>query len=470
MNKFTRKFILVAVALVTVLSLGSAAFPAKAQKTVVTWFVGLGTGTQPEQVKVQDAVVEKFNSSQDKIELKIQYAPNNQAAPDLLATLIASGNAPDIVGPVGFAGANSFPHTWLDLKPLVESTKYDLKQFPEALVNLYTDQTDGLIGIPFLVFPGLFYYNADLFDEADLAYPPAKFGEKYKLGDKEVDWDWNTVAEIAKLLTVDKDGNDATSDKFDPANIVQFGFEHQWDTIRSDFSTFGGANVVDANGKVVIPEAWRENAKWMWNAIWKDHFMPNDTYRNSDLLKPSAFASGKVAMARTMLWYTCCVSELKAKWDIAVVPSYKGNTYAPADADTFRIQKSTKNPEAAFTALQYLLGEAALDLATAYGGYPARPDLQDAAIKIKAEQNPSVKNWDLVAPSLQYAVAPGHEAAYPNFNKGQQRFADFATLLRGDTGKDIDIDKELDKLQSDLQAIVDAGDQPITAPTAAATP
>jgi multiple sugar transport system substrate-binding protein len=463
MSMFVRKIVLLAVVLVMAVGLVHAG-PAKAQKTVVTWFVGLGTGTNEQQIDVQNKVVENFNKSQDEIELKINIAASNQVAPPALGTLIASGNAPDIVGPVGFSGANLFSGQWLDLKPLVESTKYDLKQFPQSLVDLYNE--DGkMVGIPFAVYPGLIYVNKDLFDEAGLEYPPAKFGEKYKLDGKDVDWDWDTVAEVAKRLTVDANGKDATDPAFDPSKIEQFGFVHQWDTIRSDFSTFGGASVVDASGKVNLPEGWREEAKWLQNGVHKDHFIPNTSYLNSDLLKPHAFGSGKVAMARVMLWYTCCLADMKAKWDLAVMPSYKGTVYAPTDADTFRIHKDTKNPDAAFKVLTYLLGDAALDLLTAYGAYPARPDLQDTFIKGLSEKYPTVKNWDLVAPSLDYTVAPGHESNYPNFNKGQLRFADFATLLYGDTGKDIDVDKEMDKLQADLQTIVE--EEPEAMPTEA---
>src|SRR4051812_29514924 len=79
--------------------------PTAAQdKVTVNLFVGLGTGTQPEQQKIEDAVAAKFNSSQDKIELKIQYV-DNKVANDALATLIAANNGPDIVGPVGVQGS-----------------------------------------------------------------------------------------------------------------------------------------------------------------------------------------------------------------------------------------------------------------------------------------------------------------------------------------------------------------------------
>jgi multiple sugar transport system substrate-binding protein len=431
--------------------------PVAAQgRTVVTWFVGLGTGTNEQQIEIQNQVVADFNASQDEIELVINLAASNQVAADTLSTLIAGGTPPDIVGPVGFSGANAFSGQWLDLQPLVDAAGYDLSQYPESLVGLY-QTPEGLLGIPFAVFPSLMFYNADLFDEADLNYPPAEFGAPYVMPDgTEVPWNWDTVAEIAKILAVDANGNDATMDEFDRTAVEQFGFAHQWGSMRADFSTFGGANFYDAEtGQVTIPENWRANAEWTWNALWNEGFMPNSTYENSTLFAPTLFASGRTAMARVPLWYTCCIGDLDAAWDIAVVPAYGDGSYAPTDADTFRILESTANPEAAFTVLQYLQGEAALDLVTVYGAFPALPDIQEESIAIKAEQFPSVQNWDIIVPSLAFAVAPNHESDFPNFNRGQQRFADFRTLLYGDTGATINLQEELDKLQADLQAIVD---------------
>lgn len=439
--------------LAAILLLGALSVHAQ-DKVVITWFVGLGTGTQAPQIPVQEKVVADFNASQDKIDLQINIAGSNQTAPDILSTLIAGGTPPDIVGPVGMDGSNQFKEQWMDLKPLVEAANYDLSAFPDALVGLYQDG-DALLGIPFLVFPSLTFYNKDLFDEAGLEYPPTEFGAKYSLDGKDVDWDWNTVAELAKRLTVDANGNDANSPDFDPTNIVQYGFNNQWGTTRADFSAFGGSPVV-VDGKVTISETWREAAQWMWDGVWKYHFSPTATVDASDLLKPSAFSSGKVAMSRVPLWYTCCMSELKSNWDIGVVPSYKGNYSAPTDADTFRLVKSSAHPAEAFTVLSYLLDDAALDLATIYGGYPARSEFAEPYIKSVSERYPSVENWSIVVPSLEYAAVPHHESWYPNYAKGQQRFNDFRTLLYGDTGGDMDLNAELDKLQADLQAIVDA--------------
>lgn len=428
--------------------------PVAAQdRIVVNWFVGLGTGTNEAQIEAQNAVVEAFNASQDEIELQITIAASNQVAPDTLSTLIAGGTPPDIVGPVGFDGANSFPNQWLDLQPLIDAAGYDLSVLPQGLVDLYSTP-DGLVGIPFAVFPAMTFYNADLFDEADLPYPPAEFDAPYVLDGEEMPWDWNTLAEISQILTVDSNGNDASMDEFDPSTIEQFGFVQQWSTQRADFSTFGGAYFYE-DGTVTIPENWREQAQWQYDALWTWHITPTSTYEASQLFQPSAFASGRVAMARVQLWYTCCLGDLQDRWDLGVIPSYNGVYSAPVDADTYRIMKTTENPEAAFTVLQYLLGDAALELLQAYGAFPARPDLQDQFITALSERYPSVENWSVVPASLNYAAVPNHEYDYPNYAVGKQRFADFRTLLFGDTGADIDLTAELDRLQADLQAIVD---------------
>ena len=86
---------------------------------------------------------------------------------------------------------------------------------------------------------------------------------------------------------------------------------------------------------------------------------------------------------------------------------------------------------------------------------PALHALQDPYIQTQSEKYPSVQNWDVVTTSIPLAPNPHHEAWYPNFNKGQVRFSDFRTLLGSDGGGDIDLPAELDRLQSDLQAIVD---------------
>lgn len=459
MSRFTRT--LVAAMAVTVLLTAIGGVRAQG-KIIVTWFVGLGTGGNAEQIEAQNQVVSDFNASQDEILLQVNIVPNASSR-DTLSTLIAAGTSPDIVGPVGVGGSNAFADQWADLTGLVEATGYDLSVYDPALVDLYKTADGQLLGIPFAVFPSMTYFNRGLFDEAGLNYPPQTFDTMYVMPDgSEVEWNYETVAEIAKILTVDANGNDATMEGFDPANIVQFGFNFQWAELRLMWTDFQPEDWYDeASGTVTIPESWRTGTKWIHDAVWGSHFFPSATYDASELLASgNAFSSGKLAMAVTPLWYTCCLGNSVGnfEWDLAVVPkSLDGNYHVATDADTFRLTKGSANPEAAFTVLSYLLDEGVAILAPTYGAFPARPAAQQPWIDSKAAQFDWGINWDVPVASLAYNNPNDqhHESNLPNWTKVRERTQAFSTLLFGDTGADIDVDAELDSVQADVQAIVD---------------
>jgi multiple sugar transport system substrate-binding protein len=455
------KSLLVALAVLLVLT---SIFPVFAQdKIQVTWFCCLGTGDNPQQQEAQNQVVADFNASQDEIELSINVVVN-QSARDTLATLIASGNSPDIIGPVGVGGSNAFADQWADLQPLVDASGFDLSGFDPALVDLYRTDDGQLLGIPFLVFPAVTYFNRGLFDEAGLNYPPQEFGAPYVMPDgTEMVWDYNTAAEIAKILTVDVNGNDATMEGFDPENIVQFGFNMQWARVRLIMTNLQPEVIYDAEGNSVdLPDSWYSASQWVQDAIWKWHIWPNAAYESSELLQGGggAFSSGNLAMAVTPLWYTCCLADSITKgfeFDIAVVPrSLDGEYRVATDADTFRMTKGSANPEAAFAALSYILTEGAGPLSLTYGGYPALPAYQQAWIEGKDAQYPFGVNWSVAQASLAYNN-PGpahHEAFFPNWQKGTDRHDAFWALLTGETGATVDVAAELDQLEADWNAIV----------------
>ena len=430
-------------------------------QTQVRWFVGLGAGTDEPLIAAQQAIVDEFNASQSEVRLVLEIVDNNQAY-DVLATQIAAGNAPDIVGPQGIRARSAFPDIWLDLDPLVASTNYDLSDFDPAMVEFYREGGQGLIGIPFAVFPSYLTYNKALFDEAGLPYPPANYGEPY-VDENGVShtWDVATMSELAKKLTVDANGADATMDDFDPNNVVQWGFGTMWRDIRGRIALFGAGNFVDADGNAVMPENWRTGLKWYQDALWTDHFYPNGPYGNSALLgEGNWFDSGNLAMAQTQLWYAgCCMFTVAGKADIdfAALPSYEGQVTATVNADTFGITRASRNPEAAFAALSFLLSpEVAGRLNALYGGMPARLSLQGAYFDAFGERTfPGRElNWDVVAAGLAYPDVPNHEEGMPGFREAEDRYNAFTQRL--DNEPDLDLDAEIDLLIAELQLIFDA--------------
>src|SRR6185295_7731089 len=140
---------------------------------VVRWYVGLGSGTNPAQIALQQTVVNDFNALQDKrtdgkmpILLSLEIV-QNATATTILKTEMSSGSAPDLIGPVGIKGRAGFAGQFADMGPLIKNAGFDLSQYPEQLVNTMKDgQTGALLGIPYAVYPSYIFVNKDLFDEA----------------------------------------------------------------------------------------------------------------------------------------------------------------------------------------------------------------------------------------------------------------------------------------------------------------
>jgi multiple sugar transport system substrate-binding protein len=427
-------------------------------KVEIRWFVGMGAGSDAPTIPAQELIVEEFNASQDDIELVLEIVDADQA-PNILSTQIATGDAPDIVGPMGIRGRSTFPGAWLDLTPYIEENDYDLTDFDPALVDFYRIEEEGQIGLPFAVFPSFMYVNLDLFDEAGLPYPPQEYGAPYidAEGVEHV-WDIATMTELAKQLTVDAEGNDATSADFDPANIVQFGFGNVFADIRAQSTLFGAGSLVDADGNAQIPPAWAEAQQWYYDGMWTEHFIPNGPYGDSDMLNAGSwFESGNLAMGYTHLWYaTCCMAGFEGTWDTAAAPSYDGTTTAKLHADTFSITKDTAHPDEAFDVLTYLIGDAAESLTQTYGGMPARISLQDGYFDRVGAANFEGQdiNWDVAVNGMSHVDNPSHEGGMPNFLESEAVLAEYATKFNQEEG--LDIPTELANLQAELQAVFDA--------------
>ncbi len=455
-RKLMTALVLTTILVAMVLPFSSAL--AQEKPVVITWFIGLGAGGQPQHVEAQNAVVEAFNASHDDIKLE-HIVVENEVATDTLATLIASGDAPDIIGPVGIAGAAAFEGSFLDLDPIIEELDYDLSRWPEALVDFYRDPEQGLTGLPFATFSSFIFYNRDMFDVAGVAYPPQAFGEPYADGDP---WDVDKLREIAMLLTLDANGNNATSPDFDSANIVQFGYSPIWwnDDIRSGVtSPFGAGSFYDPEtGKAVMPENWREGIKWLYNAWHTDHFAPNYEYNQSDMLSAgNGFDANAVAMGYSHLWYTCCLTNVP-NWDIAVVPSYKGTYTSKLHADTFKILKYTEHPKEAFAVLDYLVaGPAMPDLLQVYGAFPSDPAFSESFLAALDERFPWGVNWQVALDSFNYPDNPSHEGNMPNYREALVAVRNWTINMEATPG--LDVDAEIEALLATLQPIFDAAQQ-----------
>ena len=439
---------------------GATAAPAQTfgipdfEAAALRWYCCLGGGEDPAQTPTEEAVAAGFATKYPGSSLKFEVTTYDEA-PGVLSTQISGGNAPDVVGPVGVGGLAQFAGQWLDLQPYLDASHYDLGQYPANLVD-FNKSADGQIGVPFALYPSVLWYQPDMFEEIGLKEPPHKYGEKYTMPDgSQVDWSYDTVRQLALLLTVDNQNRDATDPNFDPKHIVQYGFEPQRDDLRGWGSYFGAGSLDSGDGKTVaIPDSWAAAWKWLYAGTWDDHFIMTSQIFNTDAIAggDQAMFSGKVAMSTNFLWITYGMADAGDNWDIAAVPSYNGTTTAPLNADTFSILKASKHPDAAFAALAYLFDDASSDLLAAYGGMPARESERPAFLEtLKATEGfPADVDWQVASDSVQYADVPNFEGSMPKYNETNSILRKY--LSKWTTTGGLDIDAEIAALKAELQA------------------
>jgi multiple sugar transport system substrate-binding protein len=426
-----------------------------AEAVEIEWYVGLGTGENEEQIPAEEAVVEAFNAANPDVHLTLTVVDNTEAS-DTLATRIAAGDAPDIIGPIGIRGLQSFGDQLLDIGPYIESSGVDLSEIDQSLIDVYN--VDGKqLGIPMAVYSSFIYYNKTLFDEAELAYPPHDVGEQYE----GQDWTWATVRDLAMKLTVDADGNDATSPDFDPENVVQYGLDAQFteNDARAWSTIFGGSGsaVADDGTTAQWPDNWRQGLQFFDDGIWTDHFIPNQTAVQG-MADGNTFQSVLIAMDVVHQWYTCCIYPTEGDpavtdWDIAVLPTGPDGTItSKLHADTIGIMSTTEHPDEAFAALSYLA--ASPELITTWGAMPAVESQRDAFFAGLDEQfAPLEIDWNVSSLMLGYPDNPSHEAFMPNFPEADSANKDLGSRLW--TTPDLDIGAELDSHVELLQGIFD---------------
>jgi multiple sugar transport system substrate-binding protein len=430
-------------------------------KTKIVWFVGLGSGSQPNQLQAETDFVNNYNDNNtDNIFLQLSIIPNSNAT-DTLKTQIAAGKGPDIVGPVGISGRASFPGVWLDLTAEVASNKTDLTIYGDKLVNSFKSASEGLTGLPYDMYPGFIFYNKDLFATQNLPALPTKVGTQYQ----GKDWTWDTLATIAKQLTIDVKGKKSTDAGFDPASIQQYGFDTQWINDLRRFATpFGAGSYVAADGKnAQIPDVWATAWKWYYDAMWTSHFAPNNAERTAATMGSGAtIATGRVAMELTWGWAmnSFGASDASGKpaskyknFDIAVLPSNAGVTTSPVDTDTFSILKASKNPDQAYKAMIAIMADT--NLMVSYGGMPSVPSLQ-AAYLASAQKSVDTQfannavTWSVLTEMLNNQASPTHQDPMPNYVKATTDDQAFYTKLQSN-GK-LNMDTEIAGLKTTLQA------------------
>jgi len=389
--------------------LGACGAAQKAGPVTIQIFVGIGTGDAPDQVTLHKTLQDEFNASHKDIQIEFLTTLNAEARTKF-STMLASGQAPDLVMPIGIEGVANFQDEWLDISQMVKDDGYDMSDFNAAPVV-----GESFFGLPIGIYPSVLYYNTDMYDAAGVSYPPHKFGTP--------DWTYDALVQKAQLLTLDSKGHNATSPSFDPANIVQFGWDG-WDWFgSSDIITKFGGNLkgisTDFKKAELTSKPTMDAYQFEYDTVWKYHVRPNGEQVGA-LFSDDPFSPGIVANWEVQSWimYAYPTWNEAFNWDIAAIPSQNGKVVAQADFDIFAITKSSQHPKEAWEVAKWMLEPAQMKrLAASYGCIPSRKSLAVTWLGDMKAAYPNV-DWQVMIDSMAYADFPiNHEGWTPAFNQ-----------------------------------------------------
>jgi multiple sugar transport system substrate-binding protein len=303
-------------------------------QTVELTFTYWGSPFEKEAV---ERMIQSFNDSHENIQVRGQHIPD--AYFEKISTMVAGGTPPD----VGYLGeVNALQ--WAQEGVLLDLTSY-FKSDPEASSRLpatyYNYDGDKTIGTNTAAETIIMYYNKDLFDVAGVSYPPSKAAEA---------WTWDEFVEVAKKLTKDTNGNDATSADFNPEQIDTYGisFPTWWGGYTPLIYSNGGKLVSDDGMEFMMnsPEAVEVLQK-MQDLIYVHHVAPTPAQAEALPSADIMMQSGKVAMSIDGHWKVLDYSQLGFNWGMGVLPYFKEPTTIVLGSPTV-IFAGTQHPDEAF--------------------------------------------------------------------------------------------------------------------------
>lgn len=218
-----------------------------------------------------DQVIKAFNDANPCIVAETVKLQEDRA---VRLNEISAGTAPDLVG----FDLSDLPRVYMmgglmDLSALMEADSF----VPGDVFYELVYKTGFVDGKPIAIAKdysvSAFYANVDLFDKAGIPLP-------------EEGWTYDDYLQIAQQLTVDKNGNNATSPDFDPANVVQWGAsapywggDTGWWRGFQSFLYSWGAHTISDDGKTTTGLLNSEKAvtawEWFRDFIHKYHVAPD---------------------------------------------------------------------------------------------------------------------------------------------------------------------------------------------------
>jgi multiple sugar transport system substrate-binding protein len=307
------------------------AAPAPAEITMMMW-------GDPAELDVWNQIVADFHQARPDITVKVDVSDWDSYWTKV-KTLLSAGTPPDVFAmdaPLYLDYQSR--GVLLNLQPYLDKNPDMLNGvYPQTLAAYKT--TDGMYGLPRDFQTIVLFYNKDMFDAAKVAYPTA-------------DWTYDDLRTASRALT--KIGPDG--------KVTQFGFyADPWDMelIWSEAIWAYGGDVINADHTQTLIGEPKARPVWQLfhDMIFVDKSWPDANQAQEYGGDP--FLAGVAAMTTIGHWAVPGYAEAGFKFDVAPMPKGPAGEATSVNSAGFVIGKASKNPDAAFEFLKYVLSEPA---------------------------------------------------------------------------------------------------------------
>lgn len=289
----------------------------------------------PDELPPNEAVIKAFEAKYPNIKIKTQHAPWGSYF-DRIQTQMAGGTAPDVMF------LNNIPSyaargVLLPLDDLIHKTGFDITPYYEENLKIFS--LDGKVyGFPRDNDTTVLYYNKDLFDEADVAYPNAS-------------WTWDEFLAACQALT-----------KMDArGRVTQYGVALESNKYAMFIHQNGGQifdDPLEPTEFLMHEPLAVEAIQFMGDLINKYKVAPSFAQMLQMGNTTQMFQGGHVAMTMTNAARIPTFQQANFQWGVAPLPAGRTGIRANvAGGAGYVISSNTKHPEEAFTFLKFLAGE-----------------------------------------------------------------------------------------------------------------
>jgi multiple sugar transport system substrate-binding protein len=357
-----------------------------------------------EEKAVWEKIAQQFVEKSPAVKVEAEHIPSDYFTK--IQTAIAGGDAADVIlmedkPTSGYAKKGFFK----------ELDGYLASDSSFKLNDYYTVLFDGLkyrgklYGLPQHWLTQSIAYNKNILQAAGVKLPPKDASDQ--------SWNWTTFLEAAKKLTTTGGGK------------TQWGFPltgYSWTRWRMWVWQNGGEVLSkDLKQCLLDTPAAIEGLQFYADLPNKHHVAPTPEERRADgnLDDTNLFAQGKAAMIATPPYFHQLRSRIKDfEWDVAPMPRSK-KFAAPLWPDSISINAGSKNPDAAFALVRYVVGPDGQKTVTELGrGVPVLKSVANSPSFLQTDRDPQNVKMYLDVPN--YGVVTQYTTVWDEMERANR--------------------------------------------------